>query len=327
MRPWRREGAAVGAAAAEVAGVAVKGTGAGVAAKVKGGHRGPPLLCVAGDPRPAYNSPMSPTPTDHYGPADLVATIRDALDAARADGSPLALEDVAALDQLHIGGLDATRDLARAAALRPGMRVLDVGGGLGGPARLLARDWDVTIEVLDLTPELCEAGALLTDALGLADHVTFRQGDALALPYPRASFDAVWTQHSGMHILDKAALYAEIHRVLRPGGTFALHEVVVGAVSPIHTPVPWARDAAHSILWSAERLRDAIIGAGFVERVWQDESQTALAWLAAQRAAPTATRLNLRLLFDADAGAMVGAVARNLREERIHIVQAVFTRP
>lgn len=272
---------------------------------------------------------MTDAATDHYGRIDLAA-LQAALDTARARGVALALEDVAALDQLHIGGLDATRSLAQAAELRPGMRVLDVGGGLGGPARLLAREFDVTVEVLDITHPLCEGGRLLSESLGLADRVTFQPGDALAMPYPSATFDAAWTQHSGMHVADKATLYAEIRRILRPGGTLALHEVVAGAVSPPHYPVPWARDAAHSLLWSAERLGAVIANAGFAPRAWQDESAAALTWLAAQRAAPPATPaaagLNLRLLFDADAGVMVGNVARNLREGRIAIIQAVFSR-
>lgn len=272
---------------------------------------------------------MTSAAHDHYGRVDLAA-LQAALDAARAQDVELALEDVAALDQLHVGGLEATRSLAQVAELRPGMRVLDVGGGLGGPARLLAREFGVSVEVIDITGPLCEGGRLLSEALGLADRVTFHVGDALAMPYPSAAFDVAWTQHSGMHIGDKAALYAEIHRVLRPGGTLAMHEVVAGTTSPPCYPVPWARDAAHSLLWPAEQLHMVIIDAGFATRAWRDESAVALTWLAAQRGATPATSvaagLNLRLLFEADAGAMVGNVARNLRESRMAIVQAAFGR-
>ena len=121
------------------------------------------------------------------------------------------------------------------------MRVLDVGDGLGGPARTLASEFGCAVKVLDLTEEFCRARAAFTTRTGLSDLVSFRHGSALEMPYPDASFDAAWTQHSSMNIADKGRLYGEIHRVLRPDGRLALHEILAGPVSPIYLPVPWAR--------------------------------------------------------------------------------------
>ena len=121
------------------------------------------------------------------------------------------------------------------------MRVLDVGGGLGGPARTFASVFGCTVEMLDITEEFCGAGTALTAQTGLSDLLSFRHGSALDMPYPGGSFDMVWTQHSSMNIADKARLYQEIHRVLRPGGRLALHEILTGLTSPIPFPVPWAR--------------------------------------------------------------------------------------
>ena len=109
-------------------------------------------------------------------------------------------------------------ELARLAGLRAGAEVLDVGGGLGGPARTLALRLGCRVTVLDVTEEYCRVGVELTRRTGLAGRVSFHHGDALALPFADARFDVVWTQHSSMNVDDKEALYAGIHRALRRGG-------------------------------------------------------------------------------------------------------------
>jgi hypothetical protein len=138
------------------------------------------------------------------------------------------------------------RSAARLAGIQAGMLVLDVGGGLGEPARTLASEFGCAVEVLDLTEDFCPAGAAFTTRTGLRDLVSFRHGSALEIPYPDAGFDAAWTQHSSMNIADKGRLYGEIHRVLRPGGRPALHEILAGPVSPIYLLAPWARPRAQS---------------------------------------------------------------------------------
>ncbi|CAA9452538.1 MAG: hypothetical protein AVDCRST_MAG80-2450 [uncultured Rubrobacteraceae bacterium] len=148
------------------------------------------------------------------------------------------------------------------------MRVLDVGGGLGGPARNLASEIGCSVEVLDVTEEFCRAGEILTTRTGLGDLVSFRHASALDMPHPDASFDVVWMQHSSMNIADKERLYAEIHRVLRPGGHLALHEIMAGPVTPIHFPVPWARGPEISFLRPPEEVRALITGIGFEESAW-----------------------------------------------------------
>jgi SAM-dependent methyltransferase len=185
---------------------------------------------------------------EHYGRSDLAAKILEALRAAGKDPDALTLEDLAPIDQLHARGAQATRQLARLASITTVMRVLDVGGGLGDPARTLASEFGCTVEVLDVTEEFCRAGEVLTAKAGLDDRVSFRQGSALEMPYPNATLELGWTQHSSMNIPDKERLYAEIQRMLSPGGRLALHEILAGPLSPIHLPVPWARDPALSHL-------------------------------------------------------------------------------
>ena len=148
------------------------------------------------------------------------------------------------------------------------MLVLDVGGGLGEPSRTLASEFGCAVEVLDLTEDFCPAGAAFTTRTGLSDLVSFRHGSALEIPHPDAGFDAAWTQHSSMNIADEGRLYGEIHRVLRPGGRPALHEILAGPVSPIYLLAPWARRPELNHLRPPEDVRELLEETGFEELTW-----------------------------------------------------------
>jgi SAM-dependent methyltransferase len=267
----------------------------------------------------------------HYGRPGLGDAILAAVRAAGKDPDRIAPQDLAPVDQFHIGGREATVELANLASLPPGLEVLDVGGGLGGPARTLARDYGSRVTVLDLTEEYCRAGEEVTRRTGLADRVRFRHGDALAPPFPDASFDVVWTQHSSMNIEDKERLYESIRRVLRPGGRLALHEVMAGPTEGgIHVPVPWSPDGAASFLRPPEAIRGLLAGLGLRESAWVDVSARAVAFLreraAAARGAAALPPLGLHLLLGAAAGPMFANMLRNLEERRIVVIQAVWLR-
>jgi SAM-dependent methyltransferase len=266
----------------------------------------------------------------HYDREDLGAAILSALRAAGLDPERITPDDLAPVDQFHIGGRNSTLELMRLSGLEPGMSVLDVGGGVGGPARTLATEIQCRVCVLDLSDAYCRAGEMLTERVGLADRVTFRQGDALALPFPPESFDAGWTQHSTMNIENKEALYAGLHRVLRPGARLAMHEVTAGPVQPIHFPVPWARGSDISFLRPAEAMRSLLAAAGFRELAWIDVTATALAWGRQRRAVASAMAesppLGIHVILGPDARAMTANVLRNLEEGRIEIFGGLFER-
>jgi SAM-dependent methyltransferase len=260
----------------------------------------------------------------HYTVGDLGDTILASLRAAGRDPDALQVEDLAPLDQFHAGGADATRALIRRAGLQRGLRVLDVGGGLGGPARLIAHESGCTVTVLDLSEESCRVGEWLTARVGLADRVAFRCGSALAIPFADGKFDVVWTQHAAVNIAKKERLYREIYRVLRPGGRLAMQEIMAGTVGPIYFPVPWAGDASISFLRSAAEIRALLADVGFRAVEWVDEREAVLSGL--QPPTPGEPRPFAALLLGPRLPEMQRNVARSLREDRLALVQAVFER-
>lgn len=266
----------------------------------------------------------------HYTGGDLSARFFAGLRAAGIDPETLQVNDLAQYDQFHAGGADATRALIQQARLAPGMQVLDVGGGLGGAARLIAHDAGCTVTVLDLSAESCQVGALLTAQVGLAGQVTFRQGSGLEMPFPDGAFERVWLQHVSMNIAEKALLFSEIRRVLRPGGLLALQEIVGGAVEPVLYPVPWAADASISFLLPPAEMRALLAGAGFLDVEWHESAGPAGGGpqghgpVAAPNQ-PSAPPLAL-LVIGPQLPQMQANVQRNLREGRLVLVQAVLER-
>jgi len=268
---------------------------------------------------------------DHYGCGDLGRRILEALRVTGKDPNALTVDDLAPVDHLHVHGKEATLELARLAGLTAAMKVLDVGGGIGGPARTLANDFGCALTVLDLTEEFCRVGEMLTARTGLSDRVTFRLGDALNMPFPDNAFDVVWVQHSSMNIAAKERLFAELYRVLRPGGRLALHEIMAGPVTPIHFPVPWARNSRLNHLLPPETVRTLIKRTGFKEAAWVDVTKSAIAGaknrLASIQPTPkVGLSLGLHLLFGPDFAQMVQNQMRNAEEDRTVVIQAVFGR-
>ena len=259
--------------------------------------------------------------SDYWSREGLEQAMLDALVASGKDLGTLTVDDLAPIDQFHGGGKGATVRLARRAGLGPGLRVLDVGGGFGGPARTLAAEFGCEVTVIDLTETYVRAARMLTDRLGLGGRVTHRVGDALALPFEPASFDVVWTQNSGMNIADKPRLYAGFHRVLRAGGRLAIQEPMAGPVQPPIFPVMWAEDATTSFLRTPEEMRAIIEAAGFTARAWDDVTDET-AGPSAGGAVPehSIPRIVMRDRLDA----IVASGTRNRQERRIVMVQGVF---
>jgi SAM-dependent methyltransferase len=260
----------------------------------------------------------------YWGRAHLAEAILAALTARGVSLDALTVDVLAPVDQFHGGGKPVTVRLARLAAVRAGTRVLDVGGGFGGPARTLAVEFGCHVTGIDLTESYVRAATVLTARMGLEDRVRHQVGNALALPFPDGAFDMVWTQNSGMNIADKETLYAGFHRVLRPGGLLALQEPMAGPTQPVVYPVMWARDASTSFLRPPDEMRAVIEAAGFRARAWEDMTTETVGPASGAAVPPHSIQ---RLVMGDAIDAIIAAGHRNRAEGRVVSIQAVFERP
>ena len=272
---------------------------------------------------------LNATVQAHYGQPDLGNRILSALQDAGKDIEHLTPEDLAPVDAFHIRGRAATLEMAQAAGIDASMRVLDVGSGIGGTSRCLAREFGCHVTGIDLTDEYCRAAALLSGRVGLAGLVDYRQGDATRLPFADASFDVVWSEHAAMNIPDKAALYREMYRVLKPGGTLAIHDILAGPAGPVLFPVPWARTEASSFLVTPAALRSLLEQSGFTITSWSDKTEAARTWfasLAEKIRREGLPKLGFHVLLGEDFRAMAQNQRRNLEEQRIALAQVLARR-
>lgn len=262
----------------------------------------------------------------HYGRSDLADVILAALEEAGADIQQLSLEELAPIDEFHIRGRAATLELAQAAGLRSTKRVLDIGSGIGGTSRCLAKEFGCRVTGIDLTDEYCQVASMLTAKVGLDGLVDYRQGDATNLPFEDNEFDVVWTEHVAMNIPDKRQFYSEMYRVLRPGGTLAIYDVLAGASGPVLFPVPWACTPDTSFLVSPDELRHLLRDSGFTVSDWKDTTAEAREWfvnLAERIRRDGFPVLGFHLLMGHDFRAMAQNQGRNLEEGRISLGQIV----
>jgi len=263
----------------------------------------------------------------HYGRPGLADVILDALKAAGKDIDHLTPDDLAPVDEFHTRGRAATVELAQFLELNGSERILDVGCGIGGPSRYLAKTFGCRVVGVDLTPEFCRVATMLAERTGLSDKVQYRQGNALAMPFEDLSFDVVWSQNVVMNIADRNRLYCEIHRVLRPGGRYAFSDVIAGPGGPPYFPVPWAHDSSSSFLLTGEATLAELAKAGFRIVFFTDQTADALAQSQARaKTADSSSGLGLHLLLGEDGPAMYRNGFRNYSEGRIGLVQGLAVR-
>jgi SAM-dependent methyltransferase len=260
---------------------------------------------------------------DHYRATGLTDRLKTVLASFGPEDQRLTPQQLGALDQFHTRGLAATAELAKLAGISADTSVLDVGSGIGGPARFLAATYGCRVTGVDLSEPFVEAARYLTERTGQSAQVSFRTGSALALPFNDGRFDVVLLQHVAMNIANRARLYHEIRRVLKPGGRFATFDVVLSSGDP-HYPVPWARTLATSFLLTAAATRAAIEPAGFRTLTWQDDSEAAKAWIAQLRASGPPPSPNLGVVMGPDFAQLAANLGKNLLEGRLGILTAMF---
>ena len=265
----------------------------------------------------------------HYTHGDVVESIREGLRRAGKDPENLAPDDLAAVDEFHVRGREASLELAEELGLNNTTHVLDIGCGLGGASRLLATHHGCRVTGIDLTEAYIRAATTLSGWVGLDQLVEYRQGDALSLPFEDETFDAAWTQHVAMNIPDKAALYSEARRVLKPGGLFAIYDVLQGAGGDCLYPVPWASQPSLSFLTTPEQLPRLLQEAGFEITHWRDTTKAGRNWFRKMTSSISdggPPPLGFHLLLGPEFLKMAENMHRNLEENRVALFEVICRR-
>jgi sarcosine/dimethylglycine N-methyltransferase len=260
---------------------------------------------------------------DHYRATGLTGRLKTVLAALGPEDQLLTPQQLGVLDQFHTRGLAATAELAQLAGIAAGMSVLDVGSGIGGPARFLAATYGCRVTGVDLSDPFVDAARYLTERTGQSGQLSFQAASALELPFDDGRFDMALLQHVAMNISDRVLLYREIRRMLKPGGRFATFDVVLSGGEP-HYPLPWARTPATSFLLTVDATREAIEPAGFSMLAWQDDTEVAKAWFRQLRASGPPPSPNLGVVMGPDFAELTANLGRNLMEGRLGILTAVF---
>lgn len=260
----------------------------------------------------------------HYSARGIEARILAGIRAAGLNPEQrLSPEELGALDHFHTGGLRASRELLEVTQIRADDRVLDIGAGLAGSARLLASSVGCRVDCIEMSPDYCVGAVLLNRLTGLEDRIKVHEGSALELPFADDSFDVVWMQNVGMNIADKRTLYEEISRVLKPGGRYAFQEMTAGNVATSYFPLPWASEPADNFLVPAEEMQSLLGECGLIAELFEDTSDAHLSRTTANATPAAAGQLGLAVFVDNLAQKAANA-RRSLEEGQVRLVRGVF---
>jgi ubiquinone/menaquinone biosynthesis C-methylase UbiE len=265
--------------------------------------------------------------SSHYTHGGLIEAIRVGIASLGKAPETATVDDLAPVDEFHIGGRKASEDFLGQLGLTAEKHILDVGCGLGGAARFVASRYGSRVTGIDLTGEYVETGNALCKWVGLDERITLHQGSALAMPFADSSFDGAYMLHVGMNIVDKEKLGLEVARVLRPGSLFGIYDVMRTGPGELAYPVPWATSPDLSAVAEPERYKEALQAAGFAATAERNRRDFALAFFAELRAKTAAAGgpppLGLHLLMGKSTPEKVQNMIDNISKGRIAPVELI----
>ena len=267
---------------------------------------------------------------DYWGKDDVYGLIVSALNKASKPLEGLTVEDLSPVDHFHARGFPATVELADQLPIKMGQHIIDIGCGLGGPARYIAKRFQCTVSGIDITGPFVDAANKLTALVRMQGQVKIELGDGLHLPYADACFDGGYTQHVMMNVPNRARFFAEAYRVLKPGAFFALTEHGLGPKGHPHHPVPWSADGTGAYLVTPAETRAFLEEAGFENIVVDDTGAKYAAGykMVLEKAEKgTLPPLGTHILLGAAAFDKIRNAARNIEQGRTHPIQLLCRKP
>jgi len=267
---------------------------------------------------------------DHWATGDVYGLIVSALNKMSKPLEGLTVEDLAPVDHFHARGFPATVELADQLPIKAGQHIVDIGCGLGGPARYIARRFQCSVSGVDITKPFVEAANKLTALVGMEGQVKVEHGDGHRLPYSNACFDGAYTQHVTMNVADRPRFFAEAYRVLKNGAFFALTEHGLGANGHPHYPLPWSSDGSGAYLVTPSETRAFLQKTGFEDIVVEDTGAKYVAGykMVIEKAEKGALPpLGIHILLGETALQKTRNAARNIEEGRTHPIQLICRKP
>lgn len=267
----------------------------------------------------------------HYSRAGLMDAILDGLVKRGLTPETVQVDDLAPVDEFHIGGRVATEAFLDQLAPAPSDHLLDVGCGLGGASRFAAHRYGCHVTGIDLTTAYVEAGTLLNSWVGLEDRVTLQQGDATATPYDDDAFDKAYLLHVGMNIAHKTGLARELYRLIKPGGKVGIYDIMRMSPGDLTFPVPWASEAEGSAVASPDDYKAALNAAGFTLTAERNRHDFALDFFTRLQEAAAGAEgppaLGLHILIGETAPVKIRNMIENITANRIAPVELIAGKP